>query len=95
MIDISYSRWWEARELWGVIIAGSRSLVTQLVATTNGNLQAGGQGAVVPQWRHHLHRQVAGWCIAILHTYMLHTTYYIHLTYYIHRQVAGWCIHVT
>jgi hypothetical protein len=62
-LNISYERWWDGRELWGNVIQGSRSLLTQLIATTNGNLHASGC-TTAPKWRHDLHRQVAGWCIA-------------------------------
>ena len=57
-LNVSYERWWDGRELWGDVIQGSRSLLTQLVATTNGNLHAGGY-ATAPKWRHDLHRQAA------------------------------------
>ena len=31
-LNTSYARWWEARELWGDVISGSRSLLTILIA---------------------------------------------------------------
>ncbi len=34
-LNVSYARWWEARELWGGITSGSRSLLTALIAAAH------------------------------------------------------------
>ena len=34
-LNSSYSRWWEARNLWGGVILGSRQLVMELVTDTH------------------------------------------------------------
>jgi hypothetical protein len=69
-LQISYSRWWEARNLWGATIQGSRSLLTQLLASFPPGESAvgdgggdGGGGGSEGGARHGRHSEVAGWCI--------------------------------
>ena len=40
-LNVSYARWWEARELWGDVISGSRSLLTILIAAAQASDAAG------------------------------------------------------
>ena len=59
-LNSSYSRWWEARNLWGGVILGSRELVMELVTDTHTADQEA------------LRLQAAGWSIAFAHALKHH-----------------------
>ena len=57
-LNISYSRWWEGRLLWGSAALASRSLVSAMLSVTThrSTCEQGG--------RHSSEREVAGWLLA-------------------------------
>ena len=59
-LNSSYSRWWEARNLWGGVILGSRQLVMELVTDTHTADQEA------------LQLQAAGWSIAFANALKQH-----------------------
>ena len=78
-LQTSYKRWWQARELWGQIIQGTRSLLT-LIPATDANSHAELMANIVKsdsveqaqrnarqaeRSAAERHRRVAGWCVAL------------------------------
>ena len=85
-VSASYSRWWEARNLWGNLVNGTRSIVSHALATTAARRGASLDGVASPsdslsdaEARAEI-RQLAGCCIALS----------ISLKYHLRRKDHPW-----
>ena len=63
-LNASYTRWSVARTLWGQVINGTRSLLTQLIASGAAHQTSLSLSPEHRQLAHTLHKEVGGWCIA-------------------------------
>jgi len=69
-LSASYSRYWEARNLWGLLINGTRSLMLRVIAASLSRVQQIGSidppeqegGPTVLNYRRDA-RTIAGWCL--------------------------------
>ena len=63
-LNASYTRWSLARTYWGQVINGSRSLLTQMIASAASHQTLHKMSSEARHTAHALHEQVGGWLIA-------------------------------
>ena len=65
-LQAAYGRWSDARTLWGQVINGARSLLTQIIANTAAHKHdiVNAEDSPSSSQVHSLHQQVGGWTIA-------------------------------